>query len=77
MQNLRKHVACVLNCGIVHLDLDIDRAAVDIVRIGISICRSDCDNALVPLAFMLLNDVFKTLAFSLKLTAQFLECRCC
>ena len=77
MQNLSKHVARILNRCIVHLDLDIDRSTIDIVGIGISISRPNGDDALVPLALMLFDNVLKTLALNLKLTAQLLECRCC
>jgi len=38
MHDLAKHVTSVLDCCILHLDLDVDGAAVNIVRIGIAVC---------------------------------------
>jgi hypothetical protein len=77
MQHLGEHVTGVLDGCVVHFDFDVDGTAIDVVRIGISICGSYSNHALFPFALMLIDDQFKTFKLSLQIAAQLLERRWC
>ncbi len=77
MQNPCKQIACILNRRLIDPDLDVDRATVDIVRVGVAVGRTLSDDALVTFALVFLDDVLKRPARDLKHTAELLESRRC
>ena len=63
----------VLDHGLIDLELDLDRSAVDVVRIGTSVRRRLRELALLALAFVLTDDRLEANSLLFESTSQPLE----
>lgn len=67
-------IPCVLHHCEIHLKLNLDGTAVNVVRIGASIGRTLRQFALFTSKLMLADDRFKPRPFVFKLTPKLLQC---
>ena len=73
MHDAVEEVTCVLDHRDVHLHLDLDGAAIDVVRIGAAIGFCLREFALLALALVIVDDPLEALTFLLELPLESCE----
>ncbi len=73
MNDRIQKIACVLHHRTIRLEFNGDRSAVDIVRVGAAVCRTLGEHCSLAVAFMVSDDLLKSLALDGKLVFKSLQ----